>query len=134
MRKASVLALLAMLIPLAGVCKCGGLAIHLKGHVSGGEVDGLKIVAETTPDANFEPQPKIAVQHGSFAGEAYFDRTIPSKVWYTDICTRLPKSVKVKLFRGKHLVGSISLDISKDFVRDELGDYKLRAPIEFHLR
>lgn len=46
MRSALVLVLLAMAFPVAGVCKCAALAIHLKGHVSGGEADGLEIAAE----------------------------------------------------------------------------------------
>jgi len=132
MRTAFVLMLLAIAFPVAGLCKCGGAAIHLKGHVSGAESDGLIIVAETIPDANFEPQPKITVQRGAFDGEVYFDRTMPSKEW--DICTRVPESIEVKLLRGKHRLDSIRLDIAKDFVRDEHGDYKLRSPIEFHVR
>jgi len=132
MRKAFVLVLLAMVFPVAGFCKCAGAAIHLKGHVSGGDSDGLEIVAITTPDANWEPQAKILVQHGSFAGEVYFD-TFKTRE-FNDVCTRVPRSVEVKLFRGKHLADSIRLDISKDFVRDEQGDYELRSPIEFRLR
>ncbi len=132
MRRAFVLMLLAMAFPVAGLCKCGGAAIHLIGHVSGAEGDGLRIVAETIPDANFEPQPKITVRHGNFEGEAYFDRTMPSKEW--DIRTRVPESIEVKLLRDKHQLDSIRLDISKDFVKDEQGNYKLRSPIEFHLR
>jgi hypothetical protein len=132
MRRAFVLVLLSMAFPVAGLCKCGGAAIHLNGHISGRESDGLKIVGETIPDANFEPQPKITVLHGNFEGDVYFDRTMPSKEW--DICTRLPESIEVMLLRGKHQLDSIRLDISKDFVRDEHGDYKLRLPIEFHVR
>jgi hypothetical protein len=134
MSRGFVLVLLAMLIPVAGVCKCGNIVIYLEGHVSGGDSHGLEIVAETTPDANWQPQPKIRVKQGGFAGEVYFDRTIPSKEWFRDICTRVPKSVEIRLLRGGHQLDSIRLDISNDFVRDEFGDYKLRSPIEFHLR
>jgi hypothetical protein len=132
MLKGSVLVFLAMVIPVAGLCKCSGLAIRLKGRVNGGEVGELRIVAETTPDANWKPQPEIVVQHGAFAGEVYFD-SFKSRE-FNDICTRVPESVEVKLLRGKHLVDSVRLDVSKDFVRDEHGDYNLRVPVEFHLR
>ena len=132
MRRAFVLMLLAMAFPAAGLCKCAGAAIYLLGHVSGGDSDGLEIVAITTPDANWQPLPKILVQHGSFAGAAYFDTF--KRREFNDICTRVPESIEVKLLRGKHQLDSIRLDISKDFVRDEYGDYKLRSPIEFHVR
>ena len=133
MLKGFVLMILAIAFPATGACKCSGLAIHLNGHVSGGDGDRLNIVGITTPDANWEPQPKITVQHGSFAGDVYFD-SFKSYDGATHICTRVPESVEVKLLRGKRQLDSIRLDISKDFVRDEHGDYKLRSPIEFHLR
>ncbi len=133
MLKAFVLMILTIAFPAAGACKCSGLAIHLNGHVSGREGNGLKIVAITTPDDNFAPQPKITVQHGGFAGDVYFD-SFKSYDGVTHICTRVPESVEVKLLRGKRQLDSIRLDISKDFVRDEQGDYKVRSPIEFHLR
>lgn len=81
---------------------------------------------------DWKSRPKITVQRGTFAGEVYFD-TFKSRE-FNDICTRVPGSIEVKLLKGKHLVDSIRLDISKDFVRDEHGDYELRTPIEFHLR
>jgi hypothetical protein len=130
--KVFVLALLAMVVPVAGVCKCANIIIHLEGHVRGGDSHGLEIVAETSPDANWEPQPKIRVKRGNFAGELYFD-TFKSRE-FNDICTRVPELIVVKLLRGKRQLDSIRLDISKGFVRDKSGDYKLRSPIEFRPR
>lgn len=134
MRKAFFLVLMATMASVVGVCKCANVIIYLKGHVSGGNTDGLEIVAKTTPDANWEPQPEISVEHGAFEGEVYFDRTIASNQRFRDICTRVPRSIEIKLFKGGRQLGSIRLDISKDFAIDKFGDYKLRSPVEFHLR
>jgi hypothetical protein len=132
MGRAFVLLLLAMPIPVPGICKCGNIIIYLEGHVSGGNSDGLEILAATTPDANSGPQPKIRVKRGSFAGQVYFDSFKVREDY--DICTRIPELVEVKLLRGSHQLASMRLDISKDFVRDGAGDYKLRSPIGFRLR
>ncbi len=127
------LLLTATMVSVAGVSKCANRFIYIEGNTSGRENSVLEIVLQTTPDANWEPQPKIAVQQGKFAGQVYFDST-KSEGRLKHDCSRVPKMVQVVLLEHGQQVDSIQLSIAKDFVKDGAGDYKVRYPIEFHLR
>lgn len=133
MYRACVLVLIAMMVSVTGVCKCANRFVYVEGRINGPTAEDVEVIVQTIPDANWEPQPTIAVNRGSFEGRIYFDAT-KSEGRTRDNCSRVPKTVKVLLLKHGQQIDSIQLDISKEFVRDRSGDYKLRLPIEFHLR
>lgn len=129
-----VLILVLMTASVAGVCKCANRFIYVEGHVTSTAGSGLEIVVQTTPDANWEPQPKIAVKEGKFAGRIYFDSTKSEGRFAHDDCSRAPNSVRLLLIENGRQVDLIQLSIEKDFVRDKGGDYKILSPVEFHVK
>ena len=133
MHKMLVLLMMVTVIASTGVCKCANRFINVAGHVEGPDTDGLQVVIKTVPDANWEPQPKIMVKQGSFDGVAYFDSTT-TEGRVRDKCSRVPEAVDVMLFKGEQEINSLQLVVSKDFLRDKSGDYKLRSPIQFRQR
>jgi hypothetical protein len=131
MHKIFVLVMIVTVITSTAVGKCANRFVNVAGHVDGRDTDGLEVVVKTIPDANWERQPRIIVKQGEFEGVVYFDSTkIEGKV--RDKCSRAPDMVDVLLFKGKQQIDALRLVVSKDFVRDESGDYKLRSPIQFH--
>jgi hypothetical protein len=134
MYRALVLLVVLITASAAGFCKCANRFIYVEGHITSTARSGLEIVVQTTPDANWEPQPKMAIQEGRFAGRVYFDSTKSEGHFAHDDCSRTPKIIRLLLVENGHQVDSIQLSIEKDFVRDGGGEYKIRRPVEFHLK
>jgi len=128
-----VLVVIALASSVAGFCKCANRFVYVSGHISGQDIGGVVVGVRTIPDANWELQPEITINEGSFKGKLNFDTT-KSEGRIRDNCSRNPKIVEILLFRHGQQVDSISRDISKDFTKDASGDYKLRVPIEFRLQ
>lgn len=118
---------------LAGVSlsKCANRVIHIEGSLDGVSTDGLKIALEVMPDPNWEPQPEISIKDTRFVGDVLFNGT-KSEGRVRDDCSRVPQLVEVVLLKNGQEVNRVRLEIAKDFVKDKLGDYKLRTPITLH--
>jgi hypothetical protein len=131
MYRAALLLLMVVLPSGTTLSKCANRLIHLEGRVDGISRNGLRILVQVTPDPNWEPQSEIAIKDGSFVGTVLFNAT-KSEGRVRDDCSRVPKKVYVVLLKNDHEVNRVQLDISQDFVKDKLGDYKLRSPIMLH--
>jgi hypothetical protein len=112
------------------LAKCANLLIHIEGRVDG-DSSNSKIVVLVVPDPNWEPQPEISMKDGTFVDTVLFNVT-KSEGRVRDDCSRVPKTVDVVLLKYGHEVNRVRLDISRDFARNKLGDYKLRSPILLH--
>ncbi len=128
-----ILSTLVLLINLSSgnSHKCPNKFIYITGRVSGPDDSQLQIKVEVTPDANWEPQPAIKLDHGTFDGKVYFDST-KAEGTTQDVCSRVPEAVRVELYKDRTLLDSIQLDISKDFIKNKFGDYKLRSALVLH--
>jgi hypothetical protein len=133
MYRTLVLLFVLLLASAAGFSKCANRFIFVEGHIAGAEGSRLEIVVQTTPDANRD-QPKITIQERNFAGRIYFDSTKSEGRFTRDDCSRVPTTVRLLLFDNGHQVDSILLSIERDFTRDKGGDFKMRSPVEFHLK
>jgi hypothetical protein len=125
--------LAALLVSGEALGKCGNLIIHITGSIDGITGDDLRIMAQVMPPSNWEPQPEIPIKGGRFAGMVLFDRT-KSEGRAKDDCSRAPDSLDVVLLRNDQELSRLRLDITKDFVREKTGDYKLRTPIVLRSR
>ena len=119
------------LCAIPSLCKCVNRIIYIEGSIVGPVSDGLTVEVVVTPDANWEPQPRISVKDGKFSGEVYFDAT-KSEGRVRDTCSRVPEEVGVRLLKDGREVSRIRLNVSKGFKRDERHDYRLRSPILLH--
>jgi len=131
-RLALVIAAIMLLFAGPGVCKCAMRIIFVEGTILGPVTEDLKVIVEVTPDPNWDPQPEIVLKDGKFVGKVYFDAT-KSEGRVRDDCSRVPKTVEVLLLRNGHEVNRVRLDISKEFTRNKLHDYKPRSPILLHI-
>ena len=116
------------LFAFPGACKCVQRAIYINGSIVGPITDDLKVIAEVTPDPNWDRQPEIVLKHGKFAGEVYFDAT-KSEGRLRDNCSRVPTTVDVVLLKGGREVNRVHLDVPKEFTTDERHDYRTGSPI-----
>jgi hypothetical protein len=131
-RPCVMLAATILLFASPAVCKCGRRIIYIEGTVLGTLTDAVKVKVEVAPDPNWEPQPEIVIEDGRFVGRVYFDAT-KSEGRVRDNCSRVPKTVEVLLLKNGHELDRVRLDISKEFTRNKLDDYRPRAPIILHV-
>jgi hypothetical protein len=131
MRKIAFTVIFFFLAVGVSLSKCANRVIHVEGSLDGGSTDGYGIVLQVTPDPNREPQPEIAIKDGRFSGDAVFNGT-KSEGNVRDDCSRVPQIVDVVLLKKGQELSRARLEIAKDFVRDKLGDYKLRTPVILH--
>ena len=120
-----------LLFSVPGVCKCANRFIYIDAQLIGPTNDGLRLKVEVTPDPNWEPQPEITIKDGKANGRIYFNTT-KSEGHFRDNCSRVPTTVKLLLFNGDREIDRVQLDISKDFVKTELRDYKPRLSAKLH--
>jgi len=130
-RRALLVAPAILLFASPGMCKCAMRIIFVEGAVLGPITDDLKVIVKVSPDPNWEPQPEIVLKDGKFVGKAYFDAT-KSEGRVRDNCSRVPETVEVLLLKNGHEVNRVRLDISKEFTRNKMHDYKPRSPILLH--
>jgi hypothetical protein len=123
--------LLSIMVPSGNANKCANKYIYISGKIVGPTNSQLKIEVQTTPDANWEPQPAIALRQGAFDGKVYFDST-KTEGTTNDDCSRAPEKVRVALLNEGRQIDLVQLDISKDFIKNKMGDYELRSSVELH--
>jgi len=111
--------------------KCANKYIYISGRIVGPTDSQFKVGVQTTPDANWEPQPAITLKEGTFEGKVYFDST-KAEGTTRDDCSRVPEIVKVELSKEGRQIDFVQLDVSKDFVKNKMGDFKLRTPVLLH--
>jgi hypothetical protein len=133
MRRLPLLLLMGVLLEGQALSKCANRVIHIEGTIEGASSDGLRIGVQVTPEPNWEPQPEMAIRSGRFAGTVLFDGT-KSEGHVRDDCSRVPETMDLILLRNGQELSRLRLVIAKDFVKDKLGDYKLRSPIMLHLQ
>jgi len=125
---ALLMAATMLLFAASGMCKCVNRIIYIEGSVLDPIADGLKVMVEVTPDPNWEPQPDIVIKEGKFAGKVYFNAT-KAEGRVRDNCSRVPTTVEVLLLKDGREVNRVRLDVSKEFTKTELHDYKPLSPI-----
>jgi hypothetical protein len=127
---------IVVLVFLLAVClpsfsKCINRAIHVEGTIAGPIGEGERIVILVTPDPNTSVKPETSIKDHSFNGTVYFDSTSREGRVH-DKCSRLPESVEVALVNGDRTIDKVLLSISKDFVTDKEGDFRLKSAIGLH--
>jgi hypothetical protein len=74
-------------------------------------------------------QDSVSIEGDEFHAALRFDSTRAAGRLGHD-CSRRPETVIIRLLRADREVGVISLDVEQHFVRDERGEYRLRAIVE----
>jgi hypothetical protein len=112
-------------------CKCVNRAIQIEGVIAGPSTGNFKIAVQVIPDPNQAQEAEIVINDHKFGGMAYFDST-KAEGRLKDNCSRVPEIVEVVLLKDGQEIDRIRLNISRDYVKDKIGDYKLRSPITLH--
>jgi hypothetical protein len=119
-----------LLSSTAMLSKCPNSFIYVEGSINR-VANGDKITVLIDPDPNWEPQSPVTIENGKFAAQILFNTT-KSERRFGDACSRIPKTATVFLFRNGHEVDRVELRVSRDFLRDKAGDYKLHSPVTLH--
>jgi hypothetical protein len=128
MRNAPIIVLMAVLLSTTTVAKCANRLIHITGDIVSVASEGLKVDVKVVPDPNWEPQFEIALQDGKFVGTVVFNATKAERN-VRDDCSRAPKEIEIVLLNEGRELDRARLTISKDFVKNKVGDYELRSPV-----
>jgi hypothetical protein len=131
----------ALLVPVAllllsqgGAGKCVNRVIQLEGVIAGPSGGDLTVSVQVTPESNWEPQPEIVIKDHKFSATVLFNPVKWEDRLKRNDCSRLPESLEVVLLKDGSNIDVKKLEIARDFVKDKLGDYKLRSPITLHTK
>lgn len=127
---------LAQLLLLVGCVsvegKCALIYINIEGNIADDhyrpEADD-RIVVEIQPETNASGDFILIDEDGHFGAQIPFDTTRSGGRFHHD-CSRRPNVVTVTLLSHGQECDRITLDIGRDFIRNDEGDCYLISPIE----
>jgi hypothetical protein len=113
--------------------RCARRLIRVGGTILGEREADHRLEFSTNPEPYAESLP-VEWSGSDFRATVLFDRTARGGRGGKDNCSRVPRFVYVRLYRGSTLLKSCELTVAKDFVRDNDGNYSVRVPLRIDAR